>query len=231
MIALVTSTLSPNGAYTHFTPQQRLEQTLVTISKLQGVGFQQIYLFDNSVDDSVYRIKTHFPEVHISHQQQYTFANKGLNEALLILNNLHQLPAGVPIFKISGRYYPVAGFDKNIWLSNAGKDIIGFGTDFNKAVANFSTRAYFIKDKALLEDILVLAIEDMLAYSKGVYGLRSFLNMLQSLFKPHLGSRYQLSLEQAFARIIRQKYNYHLVNRLYIEGYVAGARHLDLITE
>lgn len=49
MIAVVTSTLIVNNAYSFFSDAERLEQTLNTIVKLDKAGFSQIFLFDNSL--------------------------------------------------------------------------------------------------------------------------------------------------------------------------------------
>ena len=108
MIALITSTLRPTSIQSFFSNEERYEQTLVTIRKLAEKGFKEIYLIDNSLDaiDVPKLIADSGMNLQVHHTPQYSFANKGLNEALLLLNNLHHLPASTHIFKISARYYP-----------------------------------------------------------------------------------------------------------------------------
>lgn len=234
MIALVTSTLSPTKAYSSFSNAERLDQTLRTLERLYAVGFSDIYLFDNSTETAnLARIAENYPKVGIYHSPQYTFKNKGLNESLLILNHIDQLPFAEPIFKISGRYYPAPGFSfsQHVELLKK-KELVGIGSYFHGPErACFVTRAYYIQDRDALERMLVLAVEDMISYSKGIHGVRSFLNALKGIYSPTLGTTYQLSLEQVFARIAKNKNNYALIDRLFIEGYIAGNDSKEFVTE
>lgn len=150
---------------------------------------------------------------------------------MLLLNNIGRLPGEVPLFKISGRYYP----NEHFRLIDEGLlekfDFAGVGSDFDKRISAFSTRAYFVKNKSVLESTLVLAIEEMLSYSKGIHGIKSLFKFLSNPFFPSMGSRYQLSIEQAFARILKHSENYHLLNNINIEGYLAGSAGLEFIKE
>ena len=234
MIALVTSTLNPGNAYSSFTPSERLDQTLHTLEKLYEFGFSHVYFFDNSIDTTgLAIIAKNYPDVQICYGSQYTFNNKGLNESLLILNHIHQLPSGQPIFKISARYYPTRDFNFLLYEGLLkSKEIIGIGSHFHGlATACFVTRAYFVKDREFLEDMLLLAVEEMISYSKGVYGIRSFLKALKNIFNPTLGTSYQLSLEQAFARISKKRNSYLLIDKLNIEGYIAGNAQKEFVSE
>src|SRR3954465_1256662 len=114
MIALITSTLLPDTVPSYFNVGDRLEQTKLTLSKLHDFDFQEIILIDNShsLDQSeLNNLLLDFPGVKKYHSRQYQFNYKGLTEALLLLNNLHNIPADVPLFKISGRYYPNESFE------------------------------------------------------------------------------------------------------------------------
>lgn len=230
MISIVTSTLKPIK-YSLFTNQERLKQTLHTLERLTEIGFDEIYLLDNSpIPTSELGIQP-FGNVKVVHKSQYSFNNKSLNEALLILNNLSVIPDNTPIFKISARYFPNKNFDitNNIHLIQ--KEFVGVGYTFEKATSAFSTRAYFVRDKSVLETTLVLAIEEMISYSKGIHGLKSMLQAFYSYFKTHIGVNYQLSLEQSFARILKSKRNFHLLKRINVEGYLAGSGYNDFISE
>ena len=233
MIALVTSTLTPANAYSLYNPDERLKQTINTIQKLYDVGFQEVYLFDNSIDTTnLESLRKTFNQLKVYNTPQYTFENKGLNEALLILNNIHALPANTPIFKISGRYYPNKDFNLSAHLPYpTDKDLIGVGHSFGSKRAYFTTRAYFIKNQAVLESVLNLAIQEMLSYAKGIHGAKSFLLAIKNLFKPYVGTAYQLSLEQAFARIAYTNKKYLLLNSINIEGLIAGVNKEEFVSE
>ncbi len=232
MIALITSTIIPNNDSSLYNPTERLGQTINTIRKLREANFSDIYLFDNSIKEiDIVSLTNEYDLVKIFHSPQYTFENKGLNEALLILNNWHNLPSDIPIFKISGRYYPASSFSKDISSFNEEKEFIGVGYNFTSNVAGFSTKAYFVKNKDALATVLVQAIEDMVSYSKGIHGVKSAFNAIKEIFKPYLGTHYQLSIEQSFARILKQKNNYILVDKMSIEGLEATSSKWSLFSE
>ncbi len=232
MIALITSTLIPTNAYSFFNPDERLIQTINTIKKIVDAGFSDIFLLDNSLDEiNSSALKNEYGPIKIFHSPQYTFKNKGMNEALLILNHIHQLPAGTPVFKISGRYYPTPVFSKDVWYLNKDKDFLGVGYNFAKNIADFSTKAYFVKNKDILASTLVLAVEDMASYAKGIHGFKSGIDAVTEIFRPRLGTSYQLSMEQSFARIIKQKKNYLLLNKMNIEGFEASSLNPILFSE
>jgi len=224
MIAIITSTLIPSDAYSFYSPEERLSQTLNTIEKLLATGFVEIFIFDNSMHGiNKEALVKAYKSIKIFNSPQYSFTNKGLSEALLLLNNIHHLPNDVHLFKISGRYYPNEDFkliDDKL-LSDYG--FIGTGVDFDKKTRAFNTRAYFVKNKAILETTLILAIEEMLSYSRGIHGLKSFIKSAVSLFKPSIGNEYQLSLEQAFARVLKHNKNYLLLKKINVNGCVAGS--------
>jgi hypothetical protein len=192
-----------------------------------------VYLFDNSVNTvNLELLSNTFKHLKVFNTPQYTFENKGLNEALLILNNIHVLPANTPIFKISGRYHPNKNFDLSTHMPYPTNiDLIGVGLFFGSKKAHFSTRAYFIKNKSILESVLNLAIQEMLSYAKGIHGVKSFLLAIKNLFTPYVGTPYQLSLEQAFARIAYNNKRYLLVNSINIEGLIAGVNKEEFVSE
>ncbi|MFD0749293.1 hypothetical protein ACFQZS_04010 [Mucilaginibacter calamicampi] len=233
MIALITSTLRPTRVHSFFSEQERYDQTLVTIRKLAGKGFDDIRLIDNSINDIDAKslINDSQTPIKVFHSAQYSFANKGLNEALMLLNNLHHLPQSIPVFKISARYFPTDQFNMEAALQLDRYDFIGVGENFDKKISAFSTRAYFVKNKMVLEEMLTTAIEEMIAYHKGVYGPRSAIRAIRSILKKEQGSPFQLSIEQAFARIMKQKNNYLLLDRINIEGTLAGFSDNNKISE
>lgn len=233
MIALITSTIIPE-AYSFFGIDDRYQQTIATINNLKNVGFIEIYLVDNSTSTiDMDRIKSNsYNGVKIIQSPQYTFENKGINEALLILNNLHHLPNNQPIFKISGRYSPTAQFSISKLLEELGSnEILGLGYIGTGKKVHFNTRAYLIENKKSLAQILVLAIEEMIGFSRGISGLNGLLGLLKTVFKPQIGSPFQISIENSFARILKARKKYKLVSKINIEGHIAGSKTLLHISE
>lgn len=233
MISLVTSTIIPS-AYSYFSPAERYIQTLHTLNSLAERGFEEIFVFDNSVSELEVEglLNSGNQKVKLFQNKQYSFENKGLNEALLILNLMENLPENTPIFKISGRYYPTEKFNKIDFLERMGnKEILGICENLHQNIAYFSTRSYLIKNKQVLKEMLILSIEEMIAYGRDAHTISGLVKQIFSFFTPKIGTPFQLSLEQAFARIIKQKNNYTLVKAMNIEGYVAGAAHQDFVSE
>jgi hypothetical protein len=232
MIAVITSTLFANSGHSFFTNDERLAQTIKTIETLDRLNFNRVYLFDNSLQqinrEPLLRCSS---KLEIYQTPQYTFKNKGLSEALLILNNLHHLPDNTPIFKISGRYHPTANFNVPDFNAYPGADFIGVGKIHNEKLPFVSTRAFYVKNKQTWETMLVTITEEMLAYSRSIHGIRSMYESIVSCFKPYMGAKYQLSLEQAFARILRWSEKFHLLENIGIEGYIAGSDRLEKIEE
>lgn len=232
MIALITSTLLVNGAYSFFSNDERLAQTIKTIEILDRLNFSRIYLFDNSLQPANCELLLAFSsKLEIFHTPQYTFKNKGLSEVLLVLNNLQHLPNDTPLFKISGRYYPTLDFVMPDFSDHPGADFIGTGKILNETPPFVSTRAYFVKNKRIFETMLVTAMEEMLAYSRSIHGIRSLYEGIVLYFRPYVGTKYQLSLEQAFGQVLKASKKFHLLELIGIEGYIAGSGYLEKISE
>jgi hypothetical protein len=190
-------------------------------------------LVDNSINpiDQKRIIADSETDVKVFNTPQYSFENKGLNEALLILNNLQHLSSNTPVFKISARYFPTDNFSLDVAAKINDYDFIGVGENFGARISAFSTRAYFVRNKTVLEEMLTTAVEEMISYHKGVYGPGSAIKFVRSIFKTKLGSPFQLSIEQAFARIMKEKNNYLLIDRINIEGTLAGFNSNNTINE
>jgi len=233
MFAIITSTIIPE-AHSYFSVEDRYLQTINTINLLRLKGFEIIFLIDNSKAqiDSFRLVNSTFNNLKIIQTPQYTFENKGLNEALLILNNLSHFPENENIFKISGRYYPNSSFDKKTLLKQLGnKEILGICSNIDKDIPFFSTRSYLVKNKRILEEILLLVIDEMIAYGRDINGFKSLIKKINSIHRPSIGTPFKLSLEQSFARVIKNRKNYVLAKAMNIEGFVAGSSHKDFISE
>jgi len=234
MIVVITSCLQPITVKSFFSFEERLQQTRLGLAKLKRLNFDRSFLLDNSdlLDQTVLEdLLSDFKGLEKYYGRQFQFGNKGLNEALLILNHLRHLPPDVPILKMSGRYYPNAHFEFPSSALLSRYDFIGIGENFDQRVSSFNTRAYFIRNKKVWETTLVLAVEEMLSYARGIHGLKSLIQSLADFYKPSPGVPYQLSLEQALARVLKAKQNYLLLDKTNIEGYVAGSAQVNFIQE
>lgn len=234
MIAVITSCLQPIAVKSFFSFEERLRQTRFGLAKMERLDFDRSFLLDNSdlLDQPALEdLLKDFKGLEKYHGRQFQFGNKGLNEALLVLNHLRHLPADVPILKISGRYYPNEHFEFPNPELFSRYDFMGIGENFDRRVSSFNTRAYFIKNKSVWATALVLAVEEMLSYARGIHGLKSLVQSLAAFYQPSLGVPYQLSLEQALARVLKAQQNYLLLDKTNMEGYVAGSAQLDFIRE
>lgn len=233
MIAIITSTLIP-VSHSFYSVTDRYTQTINTVQQLMEVGFEKIILIDNSISPIDHdSLKLHSKsKLQIFQTPQYSFENKGLSEALLILNHLHNIPDDEIIFKISGRYYPNKNFDLKLLLKKLnGNSIVGVCHNPNARFPFFSTRAYLTKDKRTLETILNQVLEEMIAYGRDTDGFKGLVKKILNLRKRRVGTPFTLSLEQSFARVLKTRGDYCFVNFMNIEGLIAGSTHIDYISE
>jgi len=232
MIAIITSTINPS-AHSYFSVEERYLQTINTINKLFDAGFNHVFLIDNSIEmiDSKKLIAETQSGLKIHQIPQYTFENKGLNEALLILNSLYYLPDNELIFKISGRYYPNENFNLQKLIEKLkDKEILGVCYDTKSYFPFFSTRAYLIRDKKTLELVLTNVIFEMIAYARDSSGIKGILKKV--FFNRNIiGTPFTLSLEQSFLRVIKSRDAYMFVDQINIEGFIAGSSKIDFICE
>src|SRR3569833_1614960 len=139
MIAVVSSTIKPviktREIANIYGFEDRLEQTKHTIARLLQVGFDEIYLVDNSPllsQPQLQNLLQGYENVNLYHVPQYQFRNKGINELLMLLYATQFLPPNENIFKISGRYYPAENFEQ----PNK-KDFAVKGHNYDKKTATF----------------------------------------------------------------------------------------------
>ena len=235
MVAIVTSTINPfvEGIVpvkSFYTFPERLEHTKETLKSLQQNGFENIFLVDNSItlnQSQLSDLLIDFPAVKIHHIDQYQFANKGINELLMLLFICKDLPPGQPIFKISGRYKINSSFRKPTFSTIAVK-----GYNFNSKTGTISTRAYWVQDSSIFEDFLLKCLNEVFAYAERVVGARSLYRKLKNLFTNQVARQLNISIEFAAANVLKQgAHNITLMDNLGIEGLVAGSNHIEKITE
>ncbi|RYU91616.1 hypothetical protein EWM62_06665 [Mucilaginibacter terrigena] len=233
MIAIVSSTIKPltgpQQSKSFYTYEQRVEQTRFTLQRLRECGFTKIFLIDNSplLDKTqIQDLLTGFPEVEVHHLLQYQFENKGINELLLLLYLVEYLPANQPVFKISGRYYPTGDFKKPDFEDLAVKKY-----HHARNNSSISTRGYWVKDADTLHRFLTDCLYEHFAYSERIVGLGSLIRVLFSK-KDKNTPHFSISIEFAAGHILRKgDYEVTFINKIGIEGLVAGADNVEKLTE
>lgn len=235
MIAIITSCINPFKATDHepksfFNLTERLEQTKNSINYLKKLSFSKIYLLDNSTffnpDDW---FNDELTGISVRHVKQYQFKNKGINELLLILSLLDELPDNESIFKISGRYYPNSNFENSIG-ENFDFKLKSYA--FQSKKGTISTRGYFVRNKKIYEQFLLACLSETLSYTKRIVGFRSALNALKEIFFPTFSIDNNIAIELGSARILKTNlYKIHHVEKIGITGQIAGFKTLDLVEE
>lgn len=234
MIAVITSTIKPlvenNPKRSFYTFPERLEQTKQTLNQLAICAFTTVYLIDNSPllnQLELQQLLADFPQVQVYHIQEYQFENKGINELLMLLYLSKHLPTNQNIFKISGRYYPLPRFEKPKFIDFAVKSY-----QYPNRTGTISTRAYWVKDSEVLNRFLLSCLDEVFTYPKRVMGIRSLYNQLGQVFLNKAINPINISIEFAAANVLKNgNYKVTLVHNIGIEGLVAGADHLEKITE
>lgn len=233
MIAIVTSCIHPkefsNFTRSYFSLPEREEQTIQTLIRLKEVGFKHIILADNSFDYDFSRLGSALEGVQVVHLKQYQFANKSINEILILLSVIDQIPDHMPIFKISGRYFPSENFKFSL---SDGFDFAVKGFEFDTKNAVITTRGYFVRNKVLYEDFLLYCLNEIYSYPYRIVGIRSFLRFITEFLKPSLKKISTISVEFAAARTLKNgNFKYELIDTLHIEGQIAGLESKELIKE
>ena len=229
MIAVVTSTIKPAN-YSFFDQSTRLEQTRQTLDSLyQKAG--TIFLVDNSPgisETELDEMLAGYPHVKKIHLTQYQFDNKGITEVMMLLSICDQLPLNTPIFKISGRY----SYIKPVLNINIPADFMGKGYRFNTKYGAVSTRGYWVKNVTVFKALLLETLTNMFTYPEKITGARSFLNKFNKALFNKDYIKINTSVEFAMATALKNNgYSISLLNNLGIQGYIAGADKLDLISE
>jgi len=233
MIAIVSSCIHPKtmkaSTRSFFSLADRELQTIKTLEQLKKVGFKQIILVDNSDDYDFSRLKSATENVKVIQLKQYQFANKSINEILMILAILDEIPSGSKIFKISGRYFPTDNFKLDM---NEKIDFKVKGFDFQSRRPVISTRAYFIGNKEVYERFLLSCLNEIYSYPYRVVGPRSLWVFIRDFFNPRLRTISTISIEFAAARVLKNgKFKFELTDDLNIEGQIAGLHTKELIKE
>jgi hypothetical protein len=233
MITVVTSCINPetnlNEPKSFLSLKEREDQTLYSLKKIKDVGLSRIILVDNSQSYDFSSIENAISELEIIHLKQYQFKNKGLNELLMLLAIVEELPDDEPIFKISGRYYPDENFTLNF------EDDMDFkikAYDFESKRGTISTRGYFVRNKKIYKEFLLKTLNEVFIYPQRIVGFRSLINQIKGIYNPNFSASLATSIEFAAARVIKnEQYTYTMTPIFGIEGKIAGFAELTFIKE
>lgn len=233
MIAIVTSCIHPiqqdNLIVSSVSIPEREIQTIKSLIELKKIGFRKIILLDNSVSTYDYaKIKCSTDDLQIISFRQYQFKNKGINELLMLLAVLEEIPDDELIFKISGRYYPTTGFSTAF---NSSYDFKIKAYNYHHRTGSISTRAYFVKNKVIYKEFLLKVLNEIFLYPQRIVGMRSLFAQISAILKPN-SPKLNISIEFAGARILKKnRYKVELAEKIGIEGIIAGANKYELIQE
>lgn len=235
MVAIITSCINPFSPFdqkpkSYFSITERINQTVNTIETLLKYPFKKIYILDNSYQFDINSLPLSFNDILVlRHFQQYQFENKGINELLLILAIVDELPDDEPVFKISGRYFPNENFSFNI---KKGYDFKVKASNFYDKRGTISTRAYFVANKTIYKDFLLKCLNEVFNYPKRIVGVRSALAVIKQTLKSTITSDANTSIEFASARVLKCcKYKIEFATTMGIEGNIAGFKQLSKINE
>lgn len=236
MIGLVSSTLFPSarptldGARSSFAPEERAAQTLRTLESLRAAGIGRIVVADNSEPHHAPDVRTALAGAEVLHLPCHAFANRGLNELLLLLTALDSLPPGEEILKISGRYRLTGGFSLPAW---SGHVAIFKGYDFASRHGVVSTRCYAVRGTAVYRLLLERALCELFVAPYRVVGPRSFAKALLGVEPADPAAGPTTSIEHAMARALKASgLSFRVLEgRIGVEGEIAGAASRDPISE
>jgi hypothetical protein len=225
MIALIGSTLFPppvtdKTSYRGtLSPATRIQQTQGTIRCLASLGYESIFLADNSGFNWKDGTETDMSPATVLRINTFQFNNKGLSEIYLLLAALQALPEDRPILKITGRYtidniIDTALFSQHEVICRQEGDTI-------------STRGYYVRNKRVLQSLLLDSLEWMYSYGARVVGPKSLARFIKNQFRGGgAGLQYAepgVMIEKAMWECIKKRYKYLKISRLGLSGVLAGS--------
>lgn len=220
MIAIITSTIFPAQATANTSYrgsidyQDRLLQTIKTIKSLVDLQFSAIYLFDNSGFNWDETVEDQLLPAKIIKFNMFQFDNKGLSELYMLLHGLQVIPADVPLLKISGRYTLEEKVSDELLAT------VDFAGKFNPDT--ISTRAYYFSSKAILQNVLYSAVNNMYSYKHKIVGFRSLFKVVQNAFSDQVQTSFYdttISIERGMFNAIKKlKLKTHHMPVIHVSG-------------
>jgi len=185
MLAVISSCLAPSlqpghdGARTNISVETRLGQTRESIASLVRLGFDEIYLADNSEHAPSAAVIDQLAPARVFHFGHFPHRNKGVAEAYLLLALAPQLPAGRPIMKLSGRYRAAM----NLCAKLEGNELVGLFNRSDNGTA-LSTRGYAVSGRDFLQRLLLGTLDELYASPWRVVGPRSLFSLARRVLAP-----------------------------------------------
>ncbi len=151
------------------TDDERLDQTIQTVESLRSIGIADVRLADNSGKRWILGTEDRFPGVTIYRSDPFQMQNKGINELQMLIDVAENLPPGIPILKISGRYRLAANITHELGSCDFAARILR-----EKGLRPYMhTSCYIVRNRDLFKDFLMHTLYEQYAYYSRIVGLRS----------------------------------------------------------
>ena len=222
---LISSAIFPNVGTLYgadpklIEPELRLEQTKATVNSLVQLGYETIYIADNSGPNWRAGTEECLAPATVLRFDHLQFSNKGISELYLLQAALPQLPPNTRIIKVSGRYVLKRRLHQELGSAD-------FLFKLYKRFRNrsyVSTVAYVVRDKAIYEIFVEQSLRELFAYAVRVVGFRSLFRIVRNSVAPQY-DHYPYhdpgtSVELAMWRVLRiHRYRVLYIDQLGIEG-------------
>lgn len=212
---VVTSTIFPRPSRdpkvvrSVHTSEQRITQTKETLRSLRALGYERVWLVDNSGHQHEKELRMNFPDVNLQIYDHFQFNNKGISETILLLESLIHLPQDEPIMKISGRYTISKVFPLDFSRFDFNARIYWHSRNFRFKHKTMATRCYAVRDTSCFRIYLYGLLEEIYSQSARIVGFRSFIRLLSNQFRASWDeydfSDPILSVEAASVEVLKRK--------------------------
>ena len=187
--------------------EERILQTRRTVESLRTLGYEQIYLFDNSGGEHRSALSHEFEDVYLKVFDHYQYDNKGISETFLMLEGIRHVPDSCPIMKLSGRYQIARRLELDTNNYDLAAKIYQHEGRLFRNSETMATRCYVFRNKATYQSYLIGLLQEIYAYSSRIVGLGTLKRFLtnQFLSKNNSYSFFDpsLSVEAASIRVVR----------------------------
>ncbi len=209
----ISSTIAPRPARDKsaiksvYSSEERILQTQETIASLRRLGYENIYLFDNSGREHQAALESAFPSIRVRLFDHHQYENKGISETLLLLAGIRDVPDNCQIIKISGRYRIAKRLEFDTNNYDLAARVYRHPRSLFRSIETMSTRCYSFRNKAVYQSYLIALLEEMYAYSSRIVGFGSLRRFLtnQIISRKNVYSFFDpsLSVEAASIAVIR----------------------------
>jgi len=191
-----------------YSGEERLIQTQKTVESLKALGYETIYLFDNSGKEHQELLEREFSDVLLKTFDHYQYDNKGISETLLLLEGIKYIPESCSIMKLSGRYQLLRRLELDTSKYDLAAKIYEHKSGVLFRKKTMATRCYLFKNRAIYELYLIQLLEEMYSYSARIVGFGSFKRFFFNQFIPAKNTysyfHPALSVEAASIRVLKR---------------------------